>query len=282
MPVRKHGRHRTPEYIAWQAMKQRCHDPNHASHEFYRARGIVVCDRWRVSFAAFFADVGPMPCPGMTLDRLDPSRGYTPGNVGWASRETQNRHRAGNRMVTLGGETHCVSVWAARFGISQRLIVKRLNRGMSPEAALTRPVRRRNAVDTRSPRAVLYSLWYAMRNRCHNPAHGDYPAYGGRGITVCDRWLEPDGFAAFARDMGERPSRDHSLDRIDPDGPYSPENCRWATRLEQARNTRRNRKLAFGGERLTLSEWAARTGLPARLIGQRLGRGWSIRRALGY
>lgn len=80
-----------------------------------------------------------------------------------------------------------------------------------------------------------YGVWAAMLRRCTNPNAKDYPNYGGRGITVCERWLD---FAAFHADMGDRPTPDHSIDRIENDGGYESGNCRWATRSEQMRNRR--------------------------------------------
>lgn len=123
-----------------------------------------------------------------------------------------------------------------------------------------------------------YAIWSNIVQRCTNPKHRDYADYGGRGITVCDAWRG--SFESFFADMGSRPSKRHSIDRIENSAGYSPGNCRWATGSEQTRNTRRNRIVTHAGEALTVVEWSERTGISQGRIKQRLDSGWSPARAL--
>lgn len=122
-----------------------------------------------------------------------------------------------------------------------------------------------------------YRIWRTMKARCLNEKNANYSRYGGRGIKVCDRWLE--SFENFLADMGEKPEG-LSLDRIDVDGDYTPKNCRWATVGEQATNRRNNRYVEFDGKKLTISEWARVTNLKPGLIKNRLDAGWSAEKAL--
>lgn len=120
----------------------------------------------------------------------------------------------------------------------------------------------------------IYAAWKNMIARCTKPDANGYESYGGRGITVCDSWLGPDGLDNFVRDMGTRPPR-HEIDRIDVNGNYCPENCKWSTKQEQARNTRKNRCITANGETLTVTEWAERLGVTASAINGRLASGWT-------
>jgi hypothetical protein len=122
-----------------------------------------------------------------------------------------------------------------------------------------------------------YRVYQAMLARCYRETSPDWPRYGGRGIEVCARWRE--SFQNFYADMGNRPPG-MSLDRIDVDGHYAPENCRWATPREQAQNRRKNRPLTFNGETKCLTQWARDTGIPYSTLFNRLKFGWPLKRAL--
>lgn len=116
-----------------------------------------------------------------------------------------------------------------------------------------------------------------MISRCTKPTDRAYSRYGGRGITVCDSWLR---FANFLADMGERPA-DMTLERIDNNLGYVPDNCRWATYKEQNNNRRDNRFITLNGETKTMAQWCEQLGLPQKTISQRInGYGWSPERAL--
>ena len=111
-----------------------------------------------------------------------------------------------------------------------------------------------------------------MKQRCHNPKNHSYKNYGGRGIGLCDRWLR--SVAAFLEDMGPRPSPHHTVERLDNDGPYAPDNCVWAIRQVQNRNQRKTVRLTIHGRTASVPDWADISGIPAHAIRARLSRGW--------
>jgi hypothetical protein len=121
-----------------------------------------------------------------------------------------------------------------------------------------------------------YKCWCEMLYRCHNPNSDCYERYGGRGIGVNKRWLK---FENFLSDMGERPPG-KTLDRIDNNGDYSPDNCRWATPKEQSLNRRSNVKIEYQGETRSISEWAKITRLPRQTIEHRLKANWTLQEIL--
>ena len=104
-----------------------------------------------------------------------------------------------------------------------------------------------------------HRAWRHMKGRCLNPNSPDYKNYGGRGIKICEKWK--DSFESFFKDMGAAPSSSFSIDRIDPDGDYCPENCRWATRTIQCRNKRSTIYLSYLGIKRTIPEWAQILGI---------------------
>jgi hypothetical protein len=123
-----------------------------------------------------------------------------------------------------------------------------------------------------------YAVWHQMVLRCVKPSHRSYARYGARGITVCDRWRHD--YAAFLADMGPRPSVQHSIDRLNNDGPYAPENCRWATAREQQNNRRNNHRLTCDGETKTLTEWSRAIGCSYERLRGLVRRGWSDEQAI--
>lgn len=129
-------------------------------------------------------------------------------------------------------------------------------------------------------RKPLYNIWQMMLRRCSDPTFKDWHLYGGKipPVTVCARWRE--SYDAFEADMPPRPSKRHTIDRIDSNGHYEPGNCRWATPTQQARNMSRNRYLTHNGQTHTLAEWAEQTGIPYMALFYRLERHWPLERAL--
>lgn len=125
-----------------------------------------------------------------------------------------------------------------------------------------------------------YKVWRSMVQRCHLPTAKSYKSYGAIGITVCDRWRtgtkSDTAFECFMDDMGARPSQNHSIDRINTNKGYSPNNCRWATKTQQSNNAKSNRNISFNGERLTLAEWSKRLGMSYGSLQYRLNNGWTI------
>ena len=117
-----------------------------------------------------------------------------------------------------------------------------------------------------------YKVWERMKLRCYNKNRDRYKNYGGRGIKVCDRWKN--SFENFYKDMGDKPE-EMTLDRIDNNGDYTPENCRWATHEQQVNNKTDSNYIEINGKKLTVTQWAKKLKVNPKTLFSRLNRGWS-------
>jgi len=124
----------------------------------------------------------------------------------------------------------------------------------------------------------LYIIWKSMCARCNKPNNDSYPRYGARGISVCEEWQDVSAFVVWAEANGYKSGL--SIDRIDNDGNYCPDNCRWVTIKEQQNNKSSNRILEYNGKKLTIAQWGELLSLNRRTILNRLRMGWSVSKAL--
>lgn len=180
-------------------------------------------------------------------------------------------------VVSWGGRnSRGETLWncTCECGKSVAVAVSRLKGGTIKSCGcLIRDTTRTRATTHGMANSPEYRTWSHMIDRCENSRDKDFANYGGRGIRICTRWRE--SFEAFHSDMGSRPSAGHSIDRIDCNGDYCPENCRWATASEQALN-RRHRKLTLNGESLTVSQWSAKLGISRATLKWRIRQGLAV------
>jgi hypothetical protein len=189
-------------------------------------------------------------------------------------------------VIAFGGRTKSRKFWLCRCtcGTETRMREDGLVAGNQSCGCLTTEVSAANGKastkhghTSRGKRSRTYVSWVKMRRRCLVPADEHYRLYGGRGITVCRRWLI---FENFLADMGERPEGT-TLDRYpDKNGNYEPGNCRWATQKEQCNNTRLNVMVEYQGVTKTATQWAESMNWPKRTVYMRLRAGWTVERAL--
>lgn len=139
----KHGMHKSPEYRAWQKMKDRCFNPKSQRFDRYGKRGITVCPEWASSFEAFYAHVGPRPSSKHSIERKNNDGNYEPSNVVWATHAEQDNNKCINRVLTFDGRTQTLSQWASETGIPFNTLKYRLNIGWNIEKAMTTPVEKR-------------------------------------------------------------------------------------------------------------------------------------------
>ena len=177
---------------------------------------------------------------------------------------------------------HGQAMWLCRCDCGNKTVVNGRNLrnnntkscGCLIKGASTRVGKKTHGM-SKSPEFIA---WRSMKNRCTNKQCKSFKNYGGRGIKVCDRWIE--SFQNFYDDMGQRPSKKHSIDRIDNDGDYTPENCRWTTDIKQNNNLRRNVYIECDGETKTIAEWSKFLNVPYFKIHYRLHNGFDMEQVI--
>lgn len=198
-----------------------------------------------------------------------------------------------NRWTVLAydGRRHGRALWFVRCdcGAEYTRFADTIARGRSKQCndcgildgAAIRAMPERSKLPGSDRQRPEYKAYLGMIARCDDPSRKFYYRYGGRGIGVCDRWREErTGFANFYADLGPRPGPGYSVERVDNDGDYEPGNVKWATKTEQARNTRRNHVIEIDGRAQCIAAWAQELGIRPQIISTRLRRGWSERDAV--
>lgn len=183
-------------------------------------------------------------------------------------------------VIQQAGKTdRRMSLWLCRCTCGIERVVRQgaLASGSSVSCGKHHLANLKHGYARKGKRSPEYDAWINMRARCERATRKDFKRYGGRGIVVCKHWKT---FETFLQDMGQRPSPQHSVDRIDNNKGYSPENCRWALEEEQQRNRRDNHWVTYKGQRLTLSALARKTGIPQPTLYQRLKRGLSVEKSV--
>lgn len=195
--------------------------------------------------------------------------------------------KQGETFVSQSGRRR-VRWWCkCRCGFSKLVLGESLKAGSTTSCGCRkRETGRENAIKRRGThvKAVRdteipeYRIWCGMRQRCYDQNCRSYPDYGGRGIRVCKRWRK--SFKKFLKDMGERPSPKHQIDRKENDGGYRPDNCRWATKTEQMNNRRNSVFITLDGITKSVRQWEKAKGLPLKTVFQRMSRGWTARKSI--
>jgi hypothetical protein len=180
--------------------------------------------------------------------------------------------------VERAGSIRRNPAWRCRCDCGNEIVARRFHliRGSTKSCGCSRSDCARHGHARGVARTSEFRIWESMRSRCRNPMNTAYKHYGGRGITVCERWQT---FENFLADMGKRPLG-KSLERVNNDGNYEKSNCRWASHKEQMRNRRTTKMIEWNGRTQSLVDWSDEIGISASVIHGRIRRGWEIEAAL--
>lgn len=180
-------------------------------------------------------------------------------------------------FLTHEGQTKSIRQWALELGVNHGVLYYRITHGFSVSETLKRPTARHERHG--KSHIAEFRIWSGMKQRCLDANSDSYHRYGGRGITICQQWVE--SFQRFLDDVGRRPSSKYSLERKDNEKGYEPGNVTWATRPEQAKNRRSNVRITYQGRTMILADWAREIGIGEHCLRQRIFiLKWSIEKSL--
>lgn len=302
-----HGKCGTRLYRIYCAMKTRCFNKNTLSYKYYGKRGIGVCKEWLDDFTIFekwALENGYQKT--LTLDRIDINSNYTPDNCKWTTYKEQANNKTTNYNILAFGESKTAKQWSEDErcpNLNVGVIIYRINHNWSNEEAITTPPLKNkimggpnkanlSKVDyshNRNERGCshglsktrIHRIWSAMKARCYNTNHSRYYCYGAKGICVCDEWKNSfQTFYEWAINNGYKDNL--SIERLDNNDNYCPDNCMWATTKEQAYNKTSTVIVSAFGEEKNLLEWEndGRTKVNKKTLARRIRLGWNTEKAI--
>lgn len=247
-------------------MIQRCTNSKNTGYYMYGGSGITVCDQW-LKFENFYNDMGD--CGDNSLDRIDNTKGYYKDNCRWATKSEQANNRCSTNLFTINGITKSVAQWAKSIGQRKGALYYRISIGMTIEEAVTKPFPKRKKYPKKKDKlqhAEERLIWQGIKKRCKN------------GYTYLDDKFSD--FDVFFKEVGERPSKEYSIDRINNKKGYEPGNIRWANKKEQAINRSTTILLTVDDKTMCKSDWAKLANTTIGTISKRLNLGWSHKDAI--
>ena len=254
-------------YKIYYSIKTRCYNRKTYIYKYYGGKGIKICDEWLNNFNNFYQwALANNYRINFSIDRININDNYCPENCRWIPRNEQNNNKGNNLAITINNETKTLSQWCKKYHANYSVVLKRINvLKWEPLKALTTPVRNWDGNKDQK----LLNIWRSIHDRCYNENNQNYNNYGGKGIKICDEWLNNfEVFQTWALDNGFNNSL--SIDRINNDGNYEPTNCRWATAKIQNNNRTNNKYITINNETKTLQEWCNQYKIDYKLCYSRI------------
>ena len=203
-------------------------------------------------------------------------------NGGWNKANLINRRFGRLKVIEYAGSVNEHTTWKCECDCGNEKVISEnslVNGNCKSCGCLQREMARAMMTKHGLRKHPLYRIWHHMKSRCCTKTDPKYPAYGARGITVCSEW-KSDFLSFYQWSIANGYKENLSIDRINNNKGYSPDNCRWADNITQSNNRRNNHLLEMGGKTMTIAEWSRQTGINQKTIATRLSRGWSAERAL--